>query len=137
DDNNRIHLVVVRLDVGGNLDPTFAAGGIARLDAGDDTSPSRVALTPDGGALVVAGYTVAGSVTSGLVERVLLVQSSTTTTTLPGGCAPPASIAGARCRIGLLASAVSASVPLGRLQTRLAKIVARAGERLDGADGLS
>ncbi|HXJ36131.1 MAG TPA: hypothetical protein VMS22_19030 [Candidatus Eisenbacteria bacterium] len=130
--------VVLRLDVDGNLDPSFGASGVVRIDMGDRVSLSSGVIAPDGNSLVVAGGTSTGSVASGLVARILLVESTTTTTTLvPGGCEAVPSIAGARCRIGVLSTALGDGAPEGRLKTRVTKTLTRAAARLDGAEALS
>jgi uncharacterized delta-60 repeat protein len=129
-------LVILRLETDGDLDPTFGASGIVRLQIESTTTGSKGALNPDGNSLVVVGVASTESVAYGLVARVLLTEVTTTTTTLPASCAAVPSIVGARCRLTLLASAVDGEVPEGKLRKRLARALARGDTRLAAAEGL-
>jgi uncharacterized delta-60 repeat protein len=125
--------VVLRLDVDGNLDPTFGTNGIVRLSYGTRTSANRLLLSPDGESVVVTGSTFDddADLGRGFATRILLVPR-TTTTTLPGGCAAAPSLAGARCRLALLGTAIAA-VPPGKLASKLAALVQQADGRLTAA----
>jgi uncharacterized delta-60 repeat protein len=125
--------VVLRLDVDGNLDPTFGQNGIVRLSYGAETYANRVRLSPDAESVVVTGATFdeAGD-GRGFATRILLVPR-TTTTTLPGNCAAAPSLAGARCRLGLLGTAIAAAVPPGKLSIGLGGLVAGTDGRLEAA----
>jgi uncharacterized delta-60 repeat protein len=136
-DQNQI--VALRLDIDGDLDPSFGAGGVARFDVGEAAGAGHAVIVPAGDALLVTGASQSGSVTNGVLARVLLAESSPTTTTtlVPGGCETAPSIVGARCRIGELATMIANGAPDGRLKTRTSKALARAQARLDGAEALS
>jgi hypothetical protein len=127
---SEFELVLLRLETDGDLDTTFGAGGLVRLSPGDEATGARLALSPEGQSVVVTGTATTGTVLSGLVTRILLteVTPTTTTTTLPGGCSPAPSIAGARCRVAALGADVTAGVPAGKLQRRW-QGPSRAGDR--------
>jgi uncharacterized delta-60 repeat protein len=123
--------VVVRFDVGGNLDPSFGSNGVVLLSYHPETFAGRVTMSPDGQSAIVTGVTYPeGQRGHGFVTRILLAPL-TTTTTLPGssGCAAAPSLDGARCRLANLGTAIVA-VPPGKLATRLAALVTQADGRL-------
>jgi uncharacterized delta-60 repeat protein len=131
--------VLLRLDVDGDLDPSFGANGIVRLLYGDDTFPGRAEFSPDAQSVVVTGSATIESESNGFVSRILLVPftPTTTTTTLPGGCAPPPLLAGARCRLAALGATIDAATAPGKLETKLARTLTRADGRLASAESLA
>jgi hypothetical protein len=100
-----------------------------------ETGAGRATLSPDGASVVVTGASVPGSITNGLVARILLA-APTTTTTLPAGCTAAPSVAGAGCRIARIADEVAAAVPAGKVQRRLLRVLRGAGERIQAAEPL-
>jgi hypothetical protein len=89
----------------------------------------------------VGGFTSdsGGTVVDSLVTRVLLepLPTTTTSTTLPGGCAAGPSLAGARCRVALLAGALQSAVPSATLAGRLRRTLEGAANRSASAEGIS
>lgn len=132
------HVVVLRLDVDGDLDPTFGDNGLVRLQYGTRTSATRAYASSATSSVVVLGNVYQGDDRFGFATRLLLQERATTTTTLPGGgCAPAPSLDGARCRVAALGSAIAGAVPAGKLADGLGSLVTRAGDRLDAAGGTS
>jgi uncharacterized delta-60 repeat protein len=126
-------IVVLRLDTQGDLDPVFGSGGIAMVDLGASARPGGAALSADARSVVVGGATASDGEVRVLVTRVLLEPLEMP----PGGCEASASLAGARCRLGLLATALETAVPSAKLAGRLGRTLARAGDQLAMAEGLS
>ncbi|HXJ36207.1 MAG TPA: hypothetical protein VMS22_19415 [Candidatus Eisenbacteria bacterium] len=136
DEGGATRAIVLRLDVDGNLDPSFGTNGLVRLEYGDESFPGGARLTADAGSVVVTGLASSGSSSEGFVAKVLLAPFTTTTTTLPGAECPAApSLGGVRCRLGILATAIDAAAPAGKLRTRLDATSARAGSQLEAAEG--
>jgi uncharacterized delta-60 repeat protein len=127
-----VETAILRLDIHGDLDPTFGSGGIVRLTGAATAhagAATAVAITADGTALTVAGAASTRPVVSpGFVARVLL----TTRCDLPSP-----SLVGARCRVSLLEEIVMSSVPAGKLKHRLTAALGRTAALLEMASNTS
>ena len=135
-DANDREIVALRLEADGDLDPTFGDGGVARFRVGNMFAASA-SISPDGQSLVFVGRTVADSLESGVVGRILLADQPTTSTTLPGGCPAVGSIAGARCRVARIADQASSAISSAKLRQRVVRAAGRAADRLAAAETLS
>ena len=132
-------LLVVRLLTGGQVDPTFGAGGVARhrftTVAGGGTTGSDVVIAADSQTCLVAGVDGTSQFAKGLVSRVLLAPFTPTTTTLPPGSCPTSTPTSALlCRLDVLRADVEGALPSGPLETRLVKPLATSSKRLQASE---
>jgi uncharacterized delta-60 repeat protein len=132
-------IVVLRLDTRGDLDPSFGQGGLAFVQHGSRSAAGGAALSADARAVLIGGSTTGDGEVHTLTARVLLepLPTTTTSTTLPGGCAAGPSLAGARCRVALLAGALQGAAPSAKLAGRLGRTLDGAANRLASAEGSS